>query len=83
MPVHADGSESSIQAPVRAFVEALRRFGLPVETVDERYTSREAEAGLRNARKAGRRRRVSKVAVDSAAAVLIAERYLAGDAASV
>jgi RNase H-fold protein (predicted Holliday junction resolvase) len=52
-------------------------------TIDERYTSLEAEAGLKNARAAGQRRRISREAIDSAAAVLIAERYLAGRHTSV
>ncbi len=60
-----------------AFVEALGRHGLPVYTVDERYTSIEAERVLQEARAAGTGRRVSKAMIDSAAAVLIAERYLA------
>ena len=77
MPLHKDGSASEMQAPVQAFVEALGRFQLPVETTDERYTSIEAEAVLKNARAAGSRGRIRKEDVDAAAAVLIAERFLA------
>ena len=76
MPTHADGSESEIQAPVRAFMDDLGRYGLPVESVDERYTSIEAERVLKDARAAGTRGRISKAEIDSAAAVFIAERYL-------
>lgn len=76
MPAHADGSTSAMQAPVAAFVDELRRYHLPVETVDERYTSVEAEHELKEARTAGRHRRISKAMIDSAAAVVIAERYL-------
>ncbi len=78
MPSHADGSASEMQEPVNAFIDELSRFGLPIETVDERYTSVEAERALKQARAAGTRRRFSRDTVDSAAAVLIAERYLAG-----
>lgn len=78
MPAHADGSRSEMQGPVEAFIEDLRRYGLPVDTVDERYTSIEAERVLKKARAAGTRGRISKDMVDAAAAVLIAERYLAG-----
>ena len=46
LPVHADGSPSKITQRVLAFVEALERHGLPVHTVDERYTSIEAERTL-------------------------------------
>ena len=76
MPAHADGTPSEMQEHVRAFVEELGRYGLPIETVDERYTSIEAERVLREARAAGTRGRISKDMIDSAAAVFIAERYL-------
>jgi RNase H-fold protein (predicted Holliday junction resolvase) len=61
---------------VEAFATELRRYDLPVETVDERYSSVEAEARLKIQRVAGRRGRVSKEQVDAASAVLIAERWL-------
>lgn len=77
MPAHADGSESKIQNHVLKFVESLSGYRLPVETVDERYTSVEAEAELKRARASGTRGRISKESIDSAAAVIIAERYLA------
>jgi putative Holliday junction resolvase len=79
MPAHADGSASDMQEPVDAFIEELRGFGLPVETVDERYTSIEAERVLKEARAAGSRGRIGKEDIDSAAAVFIAERYLASE----
>jgi putative Holliday junction resolvase len=76
MPAHADGSASDMQAPVRVFMEELARYGLPVSSVDERYTSVEAQRVLKDARAAGNRGRISKEEIDSAAAVFIAERYL-------
>ena len=79
MPAHADGSESAMQEPVRAFIEELSEHGLPIETVDERYTSVEAERVLKEARAAGTRGRIAKEQIDSAAAVFIAERYLASE----
>ena len=78
MPLHADGSRSDLQLPVNAFIDELARYDLPVNTVDERYTSIEAEEVLKNARAAGSLGRISKEMIDSAAAVFIAERYLAG-----
>ncbi len=77
MPAHADGTPSDIQEHVERFIETLREYGLPVETVDERYTSVEAERALKTARQSGTRGRISKEEIDSAAAVFIAERYLA------
>jgi len=76
MPAHVDGSSSDMQKPVEAFVEELQRYELHVDTVDERYTSVEAEHALKEARAAGTRGRISKEMIDSAAAVIIAERYL-------
>ena len=75
-PQHADGSAAEIGTLVEAFVSELKRFGLPVETVDERYSSVEAEALLKNSRSAGLRGRIRKAAIDAAAATLIAERWL-------
>ncbi|MCH9004083.1 MAG: Holliday junction resolvase RuvX [Proteobacteria bacterium] len=76
MPAHTNGSRSDMQEPVEKFIEELRRYELAVDTIDERYTSVEAERILRKARAAGTRGRISKEMVDSAAAVFIAERYL-------
>ena len=76
MPSHADGSPGDLQESVEAFIEELQRYGLDVDTVDERYTSVEAERALKEARATGTRGRISKQMIDSAAAVFIAERYL-------
>ena len=76
MPSHADGSPSEMQIPVKAFIESLRHYELDIDTVDERYTSIEAERVLKQARQSGTRGRISKEMIDSAAAVFIAERYL-------
>ena len=79
MPSHIDGSPSEMQKPVESFIEELRRYELDIDTVDERYTSVEAEQALKSARAAGRRGRISKEMIDSAAAVFIAERYLSSE----
>jgi putative Holliday junction resolvase len=76
MPWHTDGSGNENTAAVTAFVVELRRFGLDVETVDERYSSIEAGNLLKDARARGMRGRIRKEAIDSAAATLIAERWL-------
>ncbi len=76
MPLHSDGSRGDIAAAVAAFIAELECYELPIETVDERYTSLEAEQALKLARQAGMRGRISKEMIDSAAAVFIAERYL-------
>ena len=76
MPWHADGSPSDMSRLVEKFIEALRRFGLPVAAVDERHTSAEAESALKARRAAGQTGRIHKERIDCAAAVLIAERWL-------
>ena len=82
LPLHADGSEGSMVEAVREFAGTLERHALPVDYCDERLSSREAEQTLKRARQAGSRGRVSKTDVDAAAAVVIAERYLATLSAS-
>lgn len=78
MPTHADGSPGAITAAVEAFIDELAQYGLPISTIDERNSSLEAAQALKNARKQGSRGRISKPDIDAAAAVFIAERYLAG-----
>jgi putative Holliday junction resolvase len=82
MPSHADGSRAPIADNVDSFIEALGRFQLPVETVDERFTSTEAAAMLKSERAMGLRRRIRKELVDSTSAVLIAESWLRNASAS-
>jgi len=78
LPMHADGTPGEMQARVEEFVRELQRYRLKIDTVDERYTSREAEAVLKKARASGSRGRISREMIDSAAAVFIAERFLTG-----
>jgi putative Holliday junction resolvase len=77
LPYNVDGSDSTMTSAAREFAAALeRRCRLPVVLVDERYSSREAEARLKSARESGlRRRRVAKADVDAAAACVILERW--------
>ena len=77
LPYNADGSEGPAAAAARGFAaELAERYALPVKLVDERYSSLEAEERLRGARESGaRRRRVTKVDVDAAAACVILERW--------
>jgi putative Holliday junction resolvase len=76
MPSHADGSRAPIADDVDSFIKALGRFELPIETVDERFTSTEAAAILKFERAMGRRKRIKKEHLDSTSAVLIAESWL-------
>jgi putative holliday junction resolvase len=78
VPYNMDGSDTVLTATCRAFGDELtRRFGLPVEFVDERLTSVAASGELREARRAGTRtRRVKAEDVDANAARLILETWL-------
>jgi len=80
-PYNADGSEGALAGAVRRFAAELgRRFALPVELVDERFSSLEANAALKERRVSGaRRRRVARADVDSAAAAVILGRWFAGE----
>ena len=80
-PYNADGSEGQLSPAVRRFAAELeRRFALPVQLIDERFSSLEAAAQLRSRRASGeRRRRVERADIDSAAAAVILTRFLAGD----
>lgn len=75
LPLAADGSAHDTTQRAERFARQLRgRFRLPVELVDERFTSVEAEHRLRG-------RRATKLAVDSVAAQLILEQYFDARAA--
>ncbi len=76
MPAHADGSAAEISNHVKEFIRELGRFERPVETEDERYSSLEAGELLKSERARGLRGRIKKGMIDSAAATLIAERWL-------
>jgi putative holliday junction resolvase len=78
MPAHADGTSGRMTAAVEAFIGELAQHGLPIRTIDERYSSLEAGEALKSARRNGARGRITKPEIDAAAAVVIAERYLAG-----
>lgn len=76
MPLHKDGSPSEMVKHINQFIGELKRFSRPVETVDESYSSLEASELLKSERTLGLRGRINKEAVDSVAAMLIAERWL-------
>jgi putative Holliday junction resolvase len=78
LPYNVDGSESAMTVAARGFAgELAQRYALPVQLVDERYSSLEAETRLKAARESGlRKRRVAKADIDAAAACIILERWL-------
>jgi putative Holliday junction resolvase len=79
-PYNVDGTPGAIAPAARRFANELeRRFKLPVSMVDERWSSLEAGSALKRRRADGGRRRIRREDVDSAAAAVILERWLAGE----
>ncbi len=78
LPYNMDGTESAMTARVLKFVDVLiERYGIPVETVDERLTSMEARDLLKEQRRQGiRTKKLKREDVDSLAAKLIAENWI-------
>lgn len=83
LPLHMDGRAGTGADAARAFAEALaKELALPVETLDERWTTREAERTLRETggsglgRRAGAGRRKKRGATDTLAATLLLRTFL-------
>jgi putative Holliday junction resolvase len=80
-PYNENGGPGALAGAAGRFATALgQRSGLSVTQVDERYSSQEASAELKQRRAAGtRRRRVQRADIDSLAAAIILERWLRGE----
>ena len=77
LPIHMDGREGPEAKAARQFAERLaERSGLPVELVDERWTSREAERVLAGSTRGRKARRRDKGRVDEAAATILLRTWL-------
>jgi putative Holliday junction resolvase len=76
LPVHMSGRLGVEAEAAERFAQQLaRETGLPVDTLDERWTTRQAERALRDAQ-ASKRRRRQRRRVDSVAAALLLQTYL-------
>lgn len=79
LPLHLDGRAGPEAAAARSFARALGdATGLPVDLLDERWTTQEAERALRDAEPRRRRRGVR---VDATAATLLLRTWLAREQA--
>lgn len=75
LPLRLDGSEGAGARAARDFARALRdATSLPVELVDERLTTRQAERALQEA--PSRTRRGRKQVIDAMAAALLLRTWL-------
>jgi len=73
LPLHMDGSEQELTQRAKRFGNQLKgRYNLPVEWVDERLSSDEAERLLREQGK----KRSNKADIDKLAAALILQSWL-------
>ncbi|HNJ86698.1 MAG TPA: Holliday junction resolvase RuvX [Agitococcus sp.] len=78
LPLNMDDSESELSHLARKFARRLHhRFNLPVLMVDERLTSRSAKEMLKDI---GQQRKGKLPSLDSTAAVLMVEGWLAAPA---
>lgn len=76
LPVSLDGREHAAAQAVRRFAAGVEEAtGLPVDFVDERFTTVSAERALRESRLPGRRRRRVR---DKVAAAILLQSYLDG-----
>ena len=84
VPYNMDGTPTLLTEAARDFARALhQRYGLPACLMDERLSSREAEAQLREARSSGlKRRRLTHADVDMTAAKIVLERWFMDPAAA-
>jgi len=76
LPLRTDGADSEQTRRVRRLAARLAELGLPVELLDERFTSQAAQRALRGSGLPRGKRR-QKGRIDEASAVLILETYLA------
>ena len=75
LPLHLSGRAGPEAEAARRFAEALgRATGLPVELLDERWTSREAERALRESQP--RRGKRAAARLDAAAAAILLRTWL-------
>jgi len=79
LPLAADGSETDMSRAARCFARALRARhpDIAIDFQDERYSSRTADTDFAQARRDGRARRRDARNLDSAAAAVIVESWLA------
>ena len=72
---HTTQNNNSIQKQIRNFCKSLNtRYHLPVETIDESYTSVKAYETLKDLRSRGRKK-INKADIDKASAAIILDSW--------
>lgn len=76
-PTRMDGESTPLTVAAETFAESLRkRYALPVSLIDERLSSREAEAELKRRRTQGSRGPIRKDEIDREAAAVLLHDWL-------
>lgn len=76
-PLTLDGQEQPATRRARRFAQEIHiRAGLPVDLVDERSSSKEADRRFAQRRQTGQARRKDAAVLDAVAAEIIVERWL-------
>jgi len=85
LPLSMSGDESDMSRSVREFVEQLQLQHPAINFVfqDERFSSQQADARFKTARQEGRARRSGAANLDSHAAAVILESWLAAQAGTL
>ena len=78
MPYNTDGTEAKMAKQIRAFANKLsQKSKLPLEYIDESFSSHEASRQLKFMRQSGERtKRVNKGDLDKMAAAIMLQRWL-------
>jgi putative holliday junction resolvase len=77
MPTNLNGTDTDATQPVKQFIEALKNAypNIPVNTIDERLTSHEAQQSI-IASGAKKSQRQNKGLIDAVSAAIILQTYL-------
>lgn len=77
MPTNLNGTDTDATQPVKQFIEALKHAypHIPVDTIDERLTSHEAQQSI-IAAGAKKSQRANKGLIDAVSAAIILQTYL-------
>jgi len=78
MPYNADGTEAKMAKQIRSFASLLvDETNIPLEYIDESFSSHEANKRLKSLRKSGdRSKRINKGDLDKLAAAVMLQRWL-------
>lgn len=76
VPYYLDGKSSEMTEAALRFSRQLEgRYNLPISTINEQLSSREAEQRLKQSRQQGRNKKITKEDIDKLAAAIILESW--------